>query len=286
MEWIRHFQLFLFDFDGLLVNTEHLHFQAYVNMLNKRGYSLDLSFAQFCELAHLHAGALREAIYAKFPDLDPDWDSLYAQKTQICLELIASGKVELMPGVHKLLCALLDANIRSAVVTNSTLNQVQIIRAQIPILQTIANWVTREDYEKPKPNPDAYLRAIQLYGKKGDKIVGFEDSLKGFQALLQTPALAVLICSKLDFDHFSVRFSQPFEVQSAATSCNGVIPPIVGTSPPIAPQNLAKIISKNGQSRAKRHPLLEMALESGKGLHFESFEQIPDTQIGWPLCVE
>src|SRR5579872_1724083 len=103
MEWISRFHLFLFDFDGLLVNTEHLHFQAYFNMLSNRGYKLDWSFAKWCQIAHLGPKSLREGIYAEFPDLEPNWDLLYAEKKQEYLELIRSGKVELMPGAERLL---------------------------------------------------------------------------------------------------------------------------------------------------------------------------------------
>ncbi len=194
MKWIRDFNLFLFDFDGLLVNTEHIHFQAYVNMMAKRGYDLGWSFARFCEMAHLNASALREGIYAQFPDLDPDWNTLYEEKKRNYFELISSGRVELMPGVERILQALQEANIRRVVVTNSLLEQIRLIRSHIPILQTIKHWVTREDYEKPKPSPESYLKAIQLYGQTGDKIIGFEDSIRGLQALKQTPALPILIC--------------------------------------------------------------------------------------------
>jgi HAD superfamily hydrolase (TIGR01509 family) len=195
MKWIRDFQLFLFDFDGLLVNTEHLHYQAYVNMLASRGYDLNWSFVKFCEAAHLDATALKEAIYAQFPDLDPNWKMLYEEKKRAYLDLLTSGKIELMPGVHQLLDALQKADIRRCVATNSLFMQIQLIRSQHPILQTIPHWITREDYDKPKPNPECYLRAIQLYGKPGDRIIGFEDSIRGLQALQGTPALPVLICA-------------------------------------------------------------------------------------------
>jgi HAD superfamily hydrolase (TIGR01509 family) len=194
MQWIHRFQLFLFDFDGLLVNTEHLHYQAYVNMLAQRGKTLDWSFSRFCELAHLNATALKEAIYAEIPDLDPNWSALYQAKKEIYFELIGSGKVELMPGVEPLLRALEKANIRRCVVTNSLREQIVLIRSQNPVLQTIEHWITREDYNRPKPDPESYLKAIQLYGKTGDRIIGFEDSIRGLTALKGTPALPVLIC--------------------------------------------------------------------------------------------
>ena len=194
MNWIHNFQLFLFDFDGLLVNTEHLHYQAYVNMLAKRGFQLPWNFLRFCEAAHRNADALKQQIYEEFPALDPDWKTLYADKKQIYFDLLMSGKVELMPGVEPLLRALEKENKRRCVVTNSFLEQIAAIRAHSPVLQTIPHWITREDYALPKPNPEGYLRAIQLHGQKGDRIIGFEDSIRGLTALQQTPATAVLVC--------------------------------------------------------------------------------------------
>lgn len=194
MQWIHHFQLFLFDFDGLLVSTEHLHYQAYVNMLAKRGYKLDWSFQQFCSVAHFSATALREALYVQFPDLDLNWQQVYGEKIQAMEELLLSGKVELMPGAEKLLRALEKAGIQRCVVTHSPLPQIEMIRAGSPVLQSIPHWLTREDYTEPKPSPECYLRAIQLWGKEGDRVVGFEDSIRGLRALEGTPALPVLIC--------------------------------------------------------------------------------------------
>jgi beta-phosphoglucomutase len=191
--WIKKFQLFLFDFDGLLVNTEHLHFQAYSNLLANRGFQLDWTFAQYLELAHLNASAIREALYIQFPGL-PDWKQLYEEKKQIYAALLSSGKVELMPGVEALLRALAEAQIRRCVVTHSSLPLTQLIRAHHPVLRTIPFWITREDYDKPKPDPECYLRAIQLHGRPGDRIIGFEDSVRGLRALQNTPALPVLIC--------------------------------------------------------------------------------------------
>lgn len=194
MKWISDFQLFLFDFDGLLVNTEHLHYQAYINMLARRGYRVDWSFSRFCELAHYNAEALRNQIYVEFPEIEPNWEILYGEKKEIYLELLQSGKVELMPGVENLLRALEKEKINRCVVTNAALSQVKLLSSQHLVLKTIPHWITREDYENPKPDPECYLRAIQLYGKLGNKIIGFEDSIRGLQALRQTPALPVLIC--------------------------------------------------------------------------------------------
>lgn len=194
MRWIHDFDLFLFDFDGLLVNTEHLHYQAYVNVLDGMGHRLDLSFGNFLELAHFNSKAWKEAIFTQIPEIEADWKVVYQKKKENYLSLVGAGKVDLMPGAKELLSALEEAEISRCVVTNSPFEQTQLLASQIPVLSTIPKWITRENYEKPKPNSECYLKAIELYGKPGARIIGFEDSVRGLQALLGTPALAVLIC--------------------------------------------------------------------------------------------
>lgn len=163
-------------------------------MLKQRGVKCSWTFDRFCELAHRNATALREAILSEFPTLGSDWSQLYAEKKQIYETRVAQGDVELMPGVAPLLGALAQSGIERCVVTNSFYGQISAIRKSQSSLQTIPHWITREDYEEPKPSSECYLKAIQRFGKPGGKVIGFEDSLRGLQALLGTPALPVLVC--------------------------------------------------------------------------------------------
>ena len=190
MEWIHSFQLFLFDFDGVLVNTEELHYKAYKKMCADRGFSLKWDLSTYAHYAMYRAEGLQEGIYKEFPALkqqEPDWSRLYQEKKDAYFTLLKEG-VELIPGVEKLLLALEEAGISRCVVTNSVAAHIALIREQIPVLNTIPHWITREDYEKPKPDPECYHKAIELYSRPGDRVVGFEDSPKGLKALLETDA--------------------------------------------------------------------------------------------------
>jgi beta-phosphoglucomutase len=218
MDWLKIFKLFLFDFDGLLVNTEHFHFQAYIDMCERRGFHLDWDFLKYCSIAHLNNDALKEAIYAQFPQLfekEPNWEVLRKEKNNIYLDLLRSGKVGLMPGAFDLLNLLKEKNIKRCIVTNALKEQVDIIKKTNPILNSVPYWVTREQYLKPKPDPECYLRAIELYAQKGDNIIGFEDTLRGLKALLQTSAQPVLICHEKNFFIFEAELpSNIFYYQS------------------------------------------------------------------------
>lgn len=197
MEWIVHYQLFLFDFDGLLVDTERLHYQAYLEMCSRRGYQLGWDFTRFSQAAYDGPTDLRDQIYDDLPGLRaqvPDWRILYEEKKRCFLDLIHHQPVPLMPGVEPLLLALQKAQIARCVVTHSAASLVQHIRKQNPILDTIPHWVTREDYLQPKPDPSCYQMAINRLAHPKASVIGFEDSPKGLRALIGTQAKPVLIC--------------------------------------------------------------------------------------------
>lgn len=196
-DWIHDYQLFLFDFDGLLVNTEKLHFLAYQMMCRKHGFDLEWDFPRYCRAAHYDDRGLRDQIYEEFPKLQeayPNWDFLYQEKKNFYQNLLQEGEVQMMPGVTELLYQLAKSQIRRCVVTHSPKQQVDVIVKKNPVLNTIPRWITRGDYLKAKPDPECYLKAIQILGKEGDHVIGFEDTPRGLRALQGTLAKAVLIC--------------------------------------------------------------------------------------------
>ena len=198
MEWIHSYQLFLFDFDGLLVNTEEIHYLAYKQMCNDRGFDLPWNFSRYCQSAHYDSEGLKRDIYREIPLLyqqEPDWNVLYAEKKRNMISLLKSGAIHLMPGTEPLLIALQQAGIPRCVVTHSPDDQVSIIRQKNPILNTIPVWLTRESYTHPKPHPECYNNAINRLGQSAERIIGFEDTPRGMKALMQTRALPVIVCT-------------------------------------------------------------------------------------------
>ena len=200
--WIKNFTLFLFDFDGLLVNTEKLHFEAYRKMCQRRGVVLPWTLTEFFERAHFTAEGLREALYTQFPQLyeeEPCWEVLYEEKKQIYQELLEKGELELMPGVAPLLKRLETEKIKRCVVTNSWKIQVDEIKKHLPLLDSIPLWLTRECYERAKPDPDGYQTALKLLAEQGDVSIGFEDSMRGLCALIDAKVDQAVLISPWDY---------------------------------------------------------------------------------------
>jgi beta-phosphoglucomutase len=198
---LQAYDFIVFDLDGLLVNTELLHFQAYKKMCSDRGFFLPWDFTLYSSFAHTSSDGIKKGIYAALPKLyqsAPHWDELYAEKKKAYKEFLLSGQVALMPGVDSVLCFLQKAKIPSCIVTNSFREQVEIIYEKIPSLQAISFQVAREDYKDPKPSPDAYVTALKKYAKAGDRVIGFEDTVRGWRALLGAGIDATVISAVLD----------------------------------------------------------------------------------------
>lgn len=190
------FSLWLFDMDGLLVDTEYLHLEAYKRMCASRGLVLEWTLPQFLQIAHKSSSAIKEKMLDQFPVLrDCSWETLYKEKKKQYLECLASSPLRAMPGAELMILYALDLGVRSCVVTHSPKEQTQLIREKLPFLNQIPNWITREDYGRAKPDPQCYKKAIDLYGlpQKAGGAIGFEDSARGLTALMGTSSQAVLV---------------------------------------------------------------------------------------------
>lgn len=188
-------KLVLFDFDGLLVDTEKLHYLAYQEALSNWKSPLDIDFSTYISLAHEASGSkLKDFVYTLYPNLLGKWEAIRKEKLVIYSTLI-ENRVTLMPFVEEFLLFLEKKRVETCVVTNSLKKDIEVIKKRLHPLNKIPTWITREDYEKPKPDPDGYLKALKLHPKiPPSEAIGFEDTLKGIQALKQADIFPVLIC--------------------------------------------------------------------------------------------
>lgn len=197
MDWISPYQVVLFDFDGLLVDTEPLHYAAYMQMAHERGVPLDWDFTRFCKEAHGRENGFFYALQKEYPHVFEQGLSreiLYADKTHYYIERLKTVPLSLMEGAASVLLALQEKSVKRAVVTNSPRAQIELIQSKLPLLKTIPLWITREDYTHAKPSAEGYLKALERLDAKGERAIGFEDTLKGIKALIAADVNAVFVC--------------------------------------------------------------------------------------------
>ncbi len=194
--WQR-FSCFCFDFDGLLVDTEPLHYEAFSKATAMWGLAWDWDFDTYLRHAHSQSSGALRALEKEFPQIVGEEGMLLVKRKQaIYEELLQEKPPRLMPGVHAFLDRLEQEGRLRCVVTNSVRSHVELVKKAYPILQSIPLWITREEYLRPKPAPDGYQKALAQLGCVPNSAIGFEDSVKGVQALVHAGIHAVWICPK------------------------------------------------------------------------------------------
>ncbi len=184
------------DLDGLLVDSERLHFRAYETMLSNRGCRLGWDFLTFLSIAHQSATGLKETILKQFPCLKTPWERLYQEKTAAYLTLLKEGSVRWMKGAEQLLQELQKRAISHAIVTNSSKEQLLLIQDTLALLKMVPLSITREDYRFAKPHSDSYETAMRSLGISAKRAIGLEDSMRGIFALKGAGIQPLLVCPR------------------------------------------------------------------------------------------
>jgi beta-phosphoglucomutase len=171
----------VFDFDGVLADTEHLHLRAYQQVLSPRGWHLDESAYFERYLGYNDEDLLR--LFAADHRLlldDAGIRGLIAEKTSVYTNTIDSGSV-LFPGAAACVRRL-AARFPLAIASGSLRDEIlQILRAE-QLTDAFRAVVSADDVERSKPSPDPYLKAAELLGVKAERCVAIEDSHWGLDA--------------------------------------------------------------------------------------------------------
>ena len=101
-------------------------------------------------------------------------------------EHISTNELDFKPGAAEFLNMMKILGKKIGIATTTTKRQLDIyseqnshMRAQAPIKKLADAIVTCEDVKRKKPDPEAYLKAVELLGAKKDDCIVFEDSLSG-----------------------------------------------------------------------------------------------------------
>tara|TARA_B110000046_G_scaffold169398_1_gene188490 strand:- start:6973 stop:7623 length:651 start_codon:yes stop_codon:yes gene_type:complete len=169
---------FLFDFDGVVVNSFESHGSAWSSAFKK------LFNKEIAPFPKSHAGKSPMIIAEYFCSVigkEKRTEELFFLKDK---HLDVYFKVpKLLPGVREFTALLTKRNIPYGIASNATK---QFLKNSVHHLNL--NFTTVfgvEDYEKPKPAPEAYITLAKALGFNEDDfkdIWVFEDSLTGTKA--------------------------------------------------------------------------------------------------------
>jgi HAD superfamily hydrolase (TIGR01509 family) len=185
----------VFDLDGVIADTERLHWAAYREVLLEFG--VDLGLEEYRR--HWIAGGFGPEHACRTYALPLTPAALRARKAPVYLALLERG-VRACPGAPEALARLHPVH-RIGLATNTARREVDLILDQLGVAARFHATVAREDYAQPKPAPDAYLAAAVALGVAPADCVVVEDTQRGVRAALAAGMRVVAVPSDLTFDN-------------------------------------------------------------------------------------
>lgn len=170
----------LFDFDGVLADTEPLHWRAWREVLRPFGIDLDWeTFERTC-IGITDTEMLNQLCTLATKPVTPDAiRAHYAEKRQL-FHGFADGQPLIDCKLIELFKSL--TMLRLGVVTSSNKLDVQPILLKTGLLDLVAVVVYGSDVRHYKPHPEPYLLAVERIGVAACETVVFEDSAAGRQS--------------------------------------------------------------------------------------------------------
>jgi HAD superfamily hydrolase (TIGR01509 family) len=169
----------LFDFDGILVDTEWAIYQAWLRTFQRYGQDLPLALYTRCIGSDFDAWSPK-AHLEDLTQLEYDWVELdAARQVEIRAELSEEGPIK---GVVDLLRAISERGIPQAVVSSSSHSWVDGWLEKLGLSGFFSDVICKGDAPKIKPAPDLYLAAAGRLSVEPESCLVIEDSLNGLIA--------------------------------------------------------------------------------------------------------
>lgn len=179
----------LFDMDGLLLDTEATLKRIWQRESARLGFDLnDSLYAHLVGVPNVLCEQKLMHWFKDFPlaEFRANWKAVREAERRACA-------IPPMPGAVELVTWLDGQGVPLALATSSRREMVERNREAWPALFRFASIMTIEQIERPKPDPDIYLRTCAaLKVQPGDCVI-FEDSNPGMRAAIASGARAMMI---------------------------------------------------------------------------------------------
>ena len=179
----------VFDFDGLIVDTENPGFISWQEIYQEFGATLEIDdwrhatgyVAGFDPAIHLEKVLGRRL----------DWSQLIPKREARNWELTLQARV--LPGIEPLMRGARERHLRIGVASNSGNGWVEEGLVRLGLREFVDTVVTRDMVIDPKPAPDIYLKTVQTLQVEPVDAVALEDSEPGCRSAKRAGLKAVAI---------------------------------------------------------------------------------------------
>jgi len=184
---------FIFDFDGVIVDSEHAQFKAIRHMFKR----ININYSK-----HDHIMLLGYGLKGIIRFMLDKYRVRYNNKTIKYLIRVKESyynklltKIKFMPGALQLINKAKKKGYKVALASSSLLEEIHNI-LKPNILKLFDVIISGDMVSKTKPDPEIYELAIMKLSLKPKQCLVFEDSYAGYLAAIQANAYCIVIPNK------------------------------------------------------------------------------------------
>lgn len=187
----------IFDFDGIIADTDGFYLKYLKNYFSKLGVTVNDE-----DILHLIGETFKgriKYINEKYGTKVTPED--FKEDTYETMNQEMEEKVELKEGFLDFLNKLKDDNIVVGLASSNSTKNILFYLDKFEIRDFFSEIVAIEDVDNIKPAPDPYEKAVRLLNKKLEKCIAIEDTAVGIESAFQAGLKTVAIPNKFTLDH-------------------------------------------------------------------------------------
>jgi HAD superfamily hydrolase (TIGR01509 family) len=181
----------IFDFDGVLVDSERFHYMSYNAVFQKYGHTIDET-AYYKYWTSLGLGPKGEIERHRL-SIDPD--AIRREKRPIFSEYCRNGTIRFFPEARELVDLLWKAKKTLAIASGTMRSDIEAVLECEGLRDRFASLVG-SDTAALKPDPESFLHVLRDVGAKPDKAVVIEDAEKGVGAAIAAKIPVIVVRTK------------------------------------------------------------------------------------------
>ncbi|WP_107047102.1 HAD family hydrolase [Streptomyces sp. NRRL F-2890] len=220
----------VFDFDGLLMDTETTLLECWQYEWRQHGLELDPDtfFAD-------HGGDITAEHYRRLAAaVGPGFDYKTSHTRRLAHREELHSRLGLRDGIDAWLTQARDAGLRCAVASSSTEEWVTSMLARVDRLDTFAVLAFGDEVPAPKPAPDVYMLALDRLGLDPAQAIAVEDTPHGAAAAQAAGLSCIAIPNPFaDLTHFTA--ADLVLTTAAELPLQDAIKALTGTAPQHSP---------------------------------------------------
>jgi beta-phosphoglucomutase len=200
----------IFDFDGVISDSEILHFRAFNQMLAQYGIEITIKDYYKTYLGFNDVDCYKLLIHQGLLKIDEQQiDDLVEQKKHIFKQL-AQTEGKMIEGVRDFLTMLEDNDIPMAICSGALLTEVELILEEARLRHLFEVIVSAEQVKKGKPHPEGFLLSLQRLNESREnpitakQCIVIEDSHWGLEAAKAAGMHTIAVTNSYDAEQLSV----------------------------------------------------------------------------------